>query len=101
MVSSSLRRSPRPQASVVRSVAGASPCPRESGGAPQPRGQFQADSSWISIRSRGGALDDVQDEIYANSLIKEEWESELEFEGNIELMEGQTDSDPEEILGDF
>ena len=44
--------------------------------------------------SRGGAPVDLQEEIIAESrIMEEEWDSELEFEGDIEPMEGLTDSD--------
>ena len=66
------------------------------GGAPQLLGRFQADDSWISPVSRGGAHVCFQNDITAESLTtEEEWDSELEFEGDIEPMEGLTDSDPD------
>ena len=52
------------------------------------RGYFQADGSWISLQSRGGARDDFQNEICVDPLISEEWDSELEFEGDIQPMGG-------------
>ena len=66
------------------------------GGAPQLLGRFQADDSWISPVSRGGAPVSFQNEITTESLItEEEWDSELDCEGDIEPTEGLTDSDPD------
>ena len=60
------------------------------------RGEFQTDDSWFSFQPRGGAHDYFQNEIYVNQRLVQEWGSELEFEGDIEPMEGQTDSDPDD-----